>query len=280
MSVRRASSCSSGFDAKYKMLGNEAIGVGGQAKAYLCKSLSDDEVYVVKEFDLRAFRMNKDAEKKIAQLQRELTIHINLSHPNIVRCIEYFDSKTRLQLILEYCSEGDVMDYIDRKPTKKLDEFDAKKIIKDVCLALQYLHGKSLLHRDIKPENILLSGTFDESGFPRCKVSDFGVSKELKDGTVGRTFTGSPIYMAPEITEAGGVYGYPADCWSVGITLYVMLFASFPPFEDDFVFLPQGKKWEALSLGVREIIAGLIVVDPEKRLTIDQILSSSWLNDL
>lgn len=272
----------SSFDLKYQTLGKQAIGVGGQAKVFLCKNIREGDIYVLKEIDIRPLKLARNGEKKLAQLHRELEIHSTVSHPHIVKCIEFFETKdqSKIQIVLEYCSEGDVMDYIDRKPSKCLDETEARKIVRQVASALRYLHQNSLLHRDIKPENILLSSTYDATGFPVCKVTDFGVSKEL-NGTVARTFTGSPIYMAPEITENESMnkYSYPADLWALGVSLYVMLFASFPDFDDDFNISPKGKKWEELSPGAKALITGLVRSAPSERLTAEQVLESKWLNE-
>ena len=270
------------FDLKYQMLGKQAIGVGGQAKVFLCKDIKDGDIFVLKEIDLRPVRLGKDGTKRLAQLRRELEIHSSVSHPHIVKCIEFFETRdqSKMQIVLEYCSEGDVMDYMDRKMSKSLDESEAKKIVRQVASALKYLHENKLLHRDIKPENILLSSNFDASGFPICKITDFGVSKEL-NGTVARTFTGPPIYMAPEITsdESINQYSYPADMWALGVSLYVMLFSSFPEFDNDFNAAPKGKKWDELSAGAKSLMVGLIRCSPSERLTAEQVLECDWLKE-
>lgn len=272
------------FSSRYTTLGTQAIGEGGQAKVFLCKRTEDGEIFVLKEIDLRHFLRGKNADKSMEQLHRELDIHRTIDHPNIVRFVEYFETSDhhKIQVVLEYCSEGDVMDYMERKPQKRLDESDAKKIIYQVAKALQYLHDRELLHRDIKPENILLTSEFDSSGFPKVKLTDFGVSKELKS-TIARTYTGSPIYMAPEITEdMHTTYSYPADCWSLGVALYVMLFADFPYEQMElvrdvpWVFAPSGRIWETLSEDCKALMSGLMKVVPSDRLTIQQVLASKW----
>jgi serine/threonine protein kinase len=247
---------------------------------FLCKHIKSGEIRVLKEIDTRSIKFGRNGNKKLAQLQRELEIHSTVAHPNIVKCIEFFENKdqTKMQIILEYCSEGDVMDYMERKSGKKLNETEAKTVVREVATALQYLHENKLLHRDIKPENILLSSTYDSTGFPVVKVSDFGISKEL-NGTVARTFTGSPIYMAPEITqnEDENEYSFPADMWALGVSLYVMLFGCFPDLDGTMNFVPVHKGWESLSSDAKELLRGLILPSVEDRLTVDQVLACKWL---
>jgi serine/threonine protein kinase len=177
------------FADKYDAMGK--IGEGGQANVFTCKRKADGEIYVLKDIDLRSIRLGKDGEKKLNQLRRELDIHTSMDHINVVKCFECFEETNRMYLILEYCPEGDVMDLIDRTPEKRLAENNTKRIVQQVARALQYLHGRKLVHRDIKPENILLSGEFDESGFPICKLSDFGVSKQIRDATYAHTYVGN-----------------------------------------------------------------------------------------
>ena len=77
----------------------------------------------------------------------------------------------------------------------------------------------------------------DANGQVVCKLLDFGLSKNAGGGSAAKTFVGTPCYLAPEVEYTskglGGTYGLPADCWSLGAVLYVMLVARFPEFEQD-----------------------------------------------
>ena len=94
------------------------------------------------------------------------------------------------------------------------------------------------MHRDIKPENILVLNEPDPfTGQHIIKLLDFGLSKDAGNGSAGKSFVGTPCYLAPEVEFTskgqGGVYGLSADCWSLGALLHVMLVARFPEFERD-----------------------------------------------
>ena len=86
-------------------------------------------------------------------------------------------------------------------------------------------------------ENVLVLRHPDANGQVVCKLLDFGLSKNAGGGSAAKTFVGTPCYLAPEVEYTskglGGTYGLPADCWSLGAVLYVMLVARFPEFEQD-----------------------------------------------
>ena len=89
----------------------------------------------------------------------------------------------------------------------------------------------------VQPENILVLNQPDgQTGLPIVKLLDFGLSKNA-GGSAAKTFVGTPCYLAPEVEYTskglGGTYGLPADCWSLGAVLHVMLVARFPEFEVD-----------------------------------------------
>lgn len=103
---------------------------------------------------------------------------------------------------------------------KSFSEYKASYIIKQVLLAINYMHQKKIAHRDIKPENILLESKDQES--LEIKISDFGFSCFFDPKKGLDLVLGSPLYMAPEIIEAK-VYNEKVDIWSIGIITYMLL---------------------------------------------------------
>lgn len=122
---------------------------------------------------------------------------------------------------MEVCGGGDLLTYVRRR--RKLKEDVAAHLFKQIIVGLQYIHSKAVLHRDIKLDNILLTsqGT--------VKICDFGVSK-LIEKPQDRMFEqcGTPAYIAPEVFENKGYFGYQSDVWSTGVVLYAMLFGTVP----------------------------------------------------
>ena len=83
------------------------------------------------------------------------------------------------------------------------------------------------MHRDFKPDNILLTDSLDAAA--SLKVADFGQSALMALGTSLADIVGSIPYHAPEVQQ--GRYAYPADLWSLGVTLYNMLSGLMPSFD-------------------------------------------------
>jgi calcium-dependent protein kinase len=154
-----------------------------------------------------------------------------LRHRNVIQFIEVFETADQLMMVMEYCPGQELFDVI--LSSRYLSEQNARPIFQQVCQALFYLHSLSIIHRDIKPENVLILNERDPStGLPIAKILDFGLSKNAGGGSAAKTFVGTPCYLAPEVEYTskglGGTYGLPADCWSLGAVLYVMLVARFP----------------------------------------------------
>ena len=78
-----------------------------------------------------------------------------LSHPNIIKFIDVYETTDKLLMVMEYCPGDELFDVILAK--KFFQEQDAKSIFAQICRALFYLHSLNIIHRDIKPENVLVS---------------------------------------------------------------------------------------------------------------------------
>ena len=164
-------------------------------------------------------------------------------------------------------------------------EKQAVEAFRPLVDAIRYCHSLGIVHRDLKPENLLYK-TKDEDSL--LKVSDFGFSKFLIPKAQEQLYTacGTPTYVAPEII---GNFGYDSkvDCWSLGVILYVML-CGYPPFyaeennelfqlikECDYEF--HEPYWDNISEDAKDLIKKLLVADPVKRLSAEEILKHPWI---
>jgi len=90
-----------------------------------------------------------------SQIKQEITIMKKFSHPNIVQLKEVLASKTKIYLVLELVSGGELFDEIVRE--KRFNEEKARYYFKQLIHAVEYCHNKNVCHRDLKPENLLLT---------------------------------------------------------------------------------------------------------------------------
>ena len=118
-------------------------------------------------------------EKEHTNCLLEVNLLKNLKHPNIVEDKESFLTPSQLIIIMEYCEVGDLAYHIKKKQQKgeKFSEMEIFQWFVQVCMALEYVHGRKVIHRDIKTQNIFLTGN------KTIKVGDFGISKVLESTT-------------------------------------------------------------------------------------------------
>ena len=200
-----------------------------------------------------------------------------VQHPNVVRLYEVIDTVNKLYLILELGDGGDLYDYI-MKHEHGLSEKLAKRYFRQIVTAISYCHNLHVVHRDLKPENVVF---FEQLGV--VKLTDFGFSNQFVPGKQLETFCGSLAYSAPEIL-LGTKYDAPkVDIWSLGVILF-MLVCGRLPFEEanDSETLTKIMDCEYqlpphLSPECCSLISRLLIRDPSKRATLDEVLQDEWL---
>ncbi|EIN14702.1 kinase-like protein [Punctularia strigosozonata HHB-11173 SS5] len=195
--------------------------------------------------------------KLLDNLKSEIDILKSLSHRHITKLLDIVRGEYRIYLIMEFCSGGDLTNYIKKRGrvegleyipspgaapqyyshprTGGLNEIVVRSFLRQLARALKFLRTRNLVHRDIKPQNLLLNPASPEElarghplGVPILKVADFGFARSLPNAMLAETLCGSPLYMAPEILRYEK-YDAKADLWSVGAVLYEMAVGR-PPF--------------------------------------------------
>ncbi len=174
-----------------------------------------------KNFALKISRMRK---QEIAMLKDEAKLLAALNHPNIVRFYNIDFIENKLVLVMEYIEGKTLRDIITERG---IDINDAIDITSQILDGLIYAHKNNVLHRDLKPENIL---TMEDSEKQVVKVTDFGLARFIKSGSISASTAGTPIYMAPEVWS--GNFNEKSDIWSIGVILYELL-TGVPPFLAD-----------------------------------------------
>ncbi|KAK3806222.1 MAG: calcium/calmodulin-dependent protein kinase-like protein [Linnemannia elongata] len=215
-------------------------------------------------------------------VEKEIGVLKNLSHPNIVNFLDWFESRDKYYLVFDLASGGELFDRICEKGA--FTENNAATIMKEVIEAIEYLHSKNVVHRDLKPENLLYK---DESEDSKLMIVDFGISKTMEsEDQVLTTMCGSYGYAAPEVLLRRG-HGKPVDMWSIGIITYTLL-CGYAPFqaENDQQLVAEiarcnvifhQRYWKDVSVEARDFIKCLLRAHPEKRLTATEALQHKWI---
>mmetsp|Transcript_34635 Transcript_34635/g.52970 ORF Transcript_34635/g.52970 Transcript_34635/m.52970 type:complete len:268 (+) Transcript_34635:26-829(+) len=151
-------------------------------------------------------------------MMSELTVLKKCSHPNIMSVNELLEDDNNFYIVTELLEGGELFDRIIEE--QQFDEQKAAYLLKQVLLAINYMHQKNITHRDLKPENILLESK-DKKKL-EVKISDFGFSCFFEPTDGLDLVLGSPLYMAPEIIR-GKVYNEKVDIWSIGVITYMLL---------------------------------------------------------
>ena len=157
--------------------------------------------------------------KSLASILSEKNILTNLHYALISNLNFSFQDKEYLYLILDYLPGGDLRYYLSRKII--FNEKQIKFIISNLLLSLKYIHNNNILHRDIKPENLV----FDDKGY--IYLTDFGISKKIKNGKNIFDKSGTPGYISPEVL-LNKPQTFSSDFFSVGVICYELLFHKKP----------------------------------------------------
>ncbi|CAA2967989.1 CBL-interacting kinase 32 [Olea europaea subsp. europaea] len=256
---------------KYEV--GRTIGEGTFAKVKFAKNSETGEPVALKILDKDKVLKNKMSE----QIKREIATMKLIKHPHVVRLNEVMASKTKIFIVLEFVTGGELFDKIVNHG--RMQEDAARKYFQQLINAVDYCHSRGVYHRDLKPENLLL----DASG--NLKVSDFGLSAlswQIRDDGLLHTTCGTPNYVAPEVLNDLGYDGATADLWSCGVILFVLL-AGYLPFDDPNVMNLYKKislaeftcpPW--LSLSARILITRILDPNPMTRIIIPEILEDEW----
>lgn len=214
-------------------------------------------------------------EENLAKIFREVHIMKKLRHPHIIRLYQVMETEKMIYLVTEYAPGGEIFDHLVRNG--RMVEPEARRVFRQIVYAVRYLHQQRVVHRDLKAENLLLDADNN------IKLADFGFSNEYTPGVPLSTWCGSPPYAAPEIFEGKHYDGPRADIWSLGVVLYVLVCGALP-FDGPTMQLLRSVviagKFRIpyfMSADCEKLIRHMLVVEPERRLSISQILLHPWM---
>jgi len=272
-----------------KYLVGKVLGEGTTSVVRLGYSRTDFEKVALKMISTKSWPSKYSAPTDI---MTEVNVLADIQHPCITVVLEVVavQEEDLLVIVMEYAEGGELFDQVVKDyKDNDLDERKAKFQFFQIVDAVNYLHSKQVCHRDLKLENLLLA---QSKTFSLVKVSDFGLSKVLEDGHL-KSYVGTPVYMAPEVLAMGHQksesrgYTSKADCWSMGVILFVLLSGKHPFRKGDELIqqIMNGKMrsmtgtlWDKVSNTGKNLVKALLHTDPEKRLSAEQVLQHPWFS--
>ncbi|KAL9098643.1 MAG: hypothetical protein Q9163_005736 [Psora crenata] len=280
------------------------VGKGAFAMVYKLSAKKDGEVYACKQIEKRRFIKDGVLNHKV---HNEILVMKDLEHPNIVKYIEYYETKVHIFIVMEFVSFGDLSVYTESGTV--MHEYLCQIMAEQMFQALDYLHQGKITHRDIKPDNILVA-----SHNPYVfKLSDFGLSKIVKnEETFLKSFCGTLLYCAPEVypgfqraklglhpskrarswepRKGTQPYEHSVDVWSISAVLFHLL-CGHPPYsgsmEDEGALMLMNimkapPNWEHLEqAGISgdgiDFIKRTLVIEPSLRAREAELLRHPWI---
>jgi len=182
---------------------------------------------------------------------------------------------------------GELFTSIQARADNAFTKREAAAIMRDIVEAIAFLHNMDIAHRDLKPENLLYTKKGPGSVL---KLTDFGFAKYTGPDKSLTTPCYTPYYVAPEVLGPEK-YDKSCDMWSLGVIMYILL-CGYPPFYSNHgqPISPGMKKrirngqyefpkaeWSQVSDDAKSLIKSLLNTDPDKRLTIHEVLKHPWI---
>lgn len=271
---------------EYILLGG--IGRGSFGKVKLALSTADKRFYAVKIIA----NVKKNGVSASMSNPEEQAVLRKLDHPNIVRHkdVLFEPENDGYVVVVEYMARGVVMDSSKLEGVKPLSEDGVREIMRDVVCGLEYLHYQRIAHRDIKPDNLLRCGD------GTVKMSDFGEARMYdvtsEDPRSKASAPGTPAFIAPELcmsekSPKAPPESYAADIWSLGASLFYMVYGR-APFLAKSVFeiydcicseqlrFPDQPK---VSRKLKDLIKKMLVKEPKNRATLQDVAKHAWFGE-
>ncbi|XP_048416920.2 myosin light chain kinase, smooth muscle-like isoform X2 [Stegostoma tigrinum] len=252
----------------------ECLGVGTFGKVYKLLQKSTGKTRAGKFYKARTIKDKKSA-------RDEIEIMNCLHHPKLVQCLDAFESRTEIVMVMEYISGGELFERIVDEDFE-LTEPTCVLYVRQILAGLQFMHQQSIVHLDLKPENIVC---VDKNG-TLIKIIDFGLARKLDCNGSMKVMFGTPEFVAPEVINYDPI-GFTTDTWSIGVICYILL-SGLSPFQGDSdtetLTNVTAVSWEfdeeafaEISENAKNFISSLLQKNMRRRLTCEDCLNHPWL---
>lgn len=288
-----SSSSSIFLDKKYALI--KQIGEGGFGGIFLAKDITEERYCAIK--------MNRMEETE--EIESEVQLMNHFDHPNVLPLHDYsikkgvlhegdssIVSETVSYMVMPFATYGDLGTYL--RGDSYFDEDIAAYWFMQTFYGISHIHDKGYVHLDIKPDNILITKDM------QVQVADFGLSQSSKgedgNGIFNKRRCGTKSFWSPEIALGFEYNGEQADLYALAIMLFIMVFGCRPFREikmDDPLFMKLLKeplafwmthpvtknriKSRTVSEEVVDLLARMLLVNPEDRLSKTAIIKHPWV---
>ncbi|GAA2075381.1 hypothetical protein GCM10009801_29990 [Streptomyces albiaxialis] len=246
----------------------DVLGRGGMGTVWRGQDEILGRTVAVKELRFPSSVDEDEKQRLITRTLREAKAIARIRSGSAVTVFDVVNEDSRPWIVMELIEGRSLADHI--KEDGPLSAERAAEVGLAILDVLRAAHREGILHRDVKPSNVLLE---DNTG--RVILTDFGIAKVEGDPSVTSTgmLVGAPSYISPERAR-GKPPGPPADLWSLGGLLFAAV-EGRPPYDKGSAIstltavmtepVPHSERAGELS----EVISGLLVKDPEKRLDVE-----------
>ncbi|XP_037831939.1 myosin light chain kinase, smooth muscle isoform X2 [Kryptolebias marmoratus] len=214
-------------------------------------------------------------------VRQEISIMNNLHHPKLVQCVDAFEGKSDIVMVLEMISGGELFERIIDEDFE-LTEREVIKYMLQIIDGVNFIHKQGIVHLDLKPENIMC---VNKTG-SKIKLIDFGLARRLENAGTLKVLFGTPEFVAPEVINYEAI-SYPTDMWSIGVICYILL-SGLSPFmgDNDNETLAnvtsatwdfEDEAFDEISENAKDFITNLLKKDMKARLSCAQCYEHPWL---
>uniref|UniRef100_A0A8C7H046 Myosin light chain kinase, smooth muscle n=2 Tax=Oncorhynchus kisutch TaxID=8019 RepID=A0A8C7H046_ONCKI len=219
--------------------------------------------------------------KEKDNVRQEIAIMNSLHHPKLVQCIDAFEGKSDIVMVLEMISGGELFERIIDEDFE-LTEREVIKYMLQIVDGVHYIHKQGIVHLDLKPENIMCVNKTGNT----IKLIDFGLARRLESSGTLKVLFGTPEFVAPEVINYEAI-SYPTDMWSIGVICYILV-SGLSPFmgdnDNETLSNVTSATWDfeddafdEISDHAKDFITNLLKKDMKARLTCDQCYEHPWL---
>ncbi|KAG8594479.1 hypothetical protein GDO81_001216 [Engystomops pustulosus] len=246
------------------------LGKGAFGRCYKCTDVSSRQIFAVKMIS----HTRKIMIQQRGGVEKEIELHSQLKHRNIVRFHHHFQDQKYMYLVMEYCRHKSLAHIL--RVRKLLTEPEVRYYMKQILQGVQFLHQQGIIHRDLKLSNFFIAKNMV------VKIGDLGLATTVEQcEKIPGIICGTPNYLSPEVLAKNG-HSFKSDIWALGCIMYTML-SGYSPFrarsqKEMYYFIREGffPVPSYMSLSGRRLIISLLASCPSKRPCVEDILKNEF----